>query len=275
MEWRIEHFDEIDSTNTWVGAQALEGAAEGLVALADFQSRGRGRRDRRWEAPAGSALLCSVLLRPAVDLDDVQLGVAVMALALRAALERAAGLHADLKWPNDLLVGNAKVAGLLSEVVATDEGVALVVGLGVNLTSHPVTSSTSVRGATLCARSTRGPSPRWANACASASWAPTTSVTRAGSMAPVAWSSRSTASRGPSPRETSCTCGLTSRRPREPPDPGAGHGRRRPGGGRPGRSPRRCDPTGGRRRVLTRRALRRRRRVRGAGPDAPRPGHHR
>src|SRR5487761_2022386 len=155
MEWRIEHFDEIDSTNTWVGAQALEGAAEGLVALAAFQSRGRGRRDRRWEAPAGSALLCSVLLRPAVDLDDVQLGVAVMALALRAALDRAAGLHADLKWPNDLLVGKATVAGLLSEVVATDEGVALVVGLGVNLTSHPLTSSTSVRdasGVTLSAR---------------------------------------------------------------------------------------------------------------------------
>src|SRR5487761_2613581 len=132
MEWRIEHFDEIDSTNTGVGAQALEGAAEGLVALADFQSRGRGRRDRRWEAPAGSALLCSVLLRPAVDLDDVQLGVAVMALALRAALERAAGLHADLKWPNDLLVGN-----------------------GVSLTSHALTTSTSVRdasGVTLSAR---------------------------------------------------------------------------------------------------------------------------
>lgn len=149
MVWRVEHFSEIDSTNTWLGGQALEGAPEGLVAVADFQTKGRGRRERRWEAPAGSSLLCSVLLRPRVDLDDIQLGVAVVALSLRAALVRLVGLRADLKWPNDLLVDGAKLAGLLAEVVATDEGVALVVGCGVNLRSHPEgTASTSVSEAT-------------------------------------------------------------------------------------------------------------------------------
>ena len=148
MVWRVEHFDEIDSTNTWVGARALEGEPEGLVALADFQTQGRGRRDRRWEAPAGSALLCSLLLRPDVGLDAVQLGVALVALSLRAALGRLTQLSCDLKWPNDLLIRGDKVAGLLAEVVASEDGVALIVGCGVNLTSHPdATASTSVRDA--------------------------------------------------------------------------------------------------------------------------------
>jgi BirA family biotin operon repressor/biotin-[acetyl-CoA-carboxylase] ligase len=137
MIWRIEYFDEIESTNSWVASQALEGAAEGLVAVANYQSKGRGRLGRPWHAPAGSALLCSVLLRPRVDLDDLQLGVAAVSLALRAALVRLSGIRPDLKWPNDLLVGEAKLAGVLAEVVATEDGPALIVGVGVNLTDHP------------------------------------------------------------------------------------------------------------------------------------------
>jgi BirA family transcriptional regulator, biotin operon repressor / biotin---[acetyl-CoA-carboxylase] ligase len=153
MVWRVHRFDEIDSTNTWVASQALEGAPEGLVAVADFQTRGRGRRDRPWEAAPGSSLLCSVLLRPRIDLDDLQLGVAAVSLALRAALVRLAGVRPDLKWPNDLLLGDHKVGGVLSEVVATSEGTALVVGFGVNLTDHPpgATSVKEVAGVTITA----------------------------------------------------------------------------------------------------------------------------
>ncbi|MDE2290887.1 MAG: hypothetical protein KGL53_02285, partial [Elusimicrobia bacterium] len=72
--WRVEHLVEVDSTNTWVGARAQAGEPEGLVAVADFQTRGRGRLDRTWEAAPGTALLCSILLRPGLDLDDVHLG---------------------------------------------------------------------------------------------------------------------------------------------------------------------------------------------------------
>lgn len=153
MIWRVQHFDEIDSTNTWVASQALEGAPEGLVCVADFQTRGRGRRDRSWESTPRSALLCSVLLRPQVDLDDLQLGVAAVSLALRAALVRLSGVRPDLKWPNDLLVGDSKVAGVLAEVLATDTGPALVVGFGVNLTEHPAgaTSVADVAGVTITA----------------------------------------------------------------------------------------------------------------------------
>ena len=105
--WRIEHFDVIDSTNTWVGERALEGAPEGLVAVADFQSAGRGRLDRRWESPPSASLLCSILLRPDVAPDQLQLVVACVALAARAALVRLCGVRPALKWPNDLIVGDA------------------------------------------------------------------------------------------------------------------------------------------------------------------------
>ena len=145
--WRVEHFDVIDSTNTWLSARALEGAPEGLVAVADFQSAGRGRLDRRWESPAGASLLCSILLRPDVGPDQLQLVVACVALAARSALVRLSGVRPALKWPNDLIVAEAKIAGLLAEIVSVDERLAVVVGIGVNLIDEgPANvSATSVR----------------------------------------------------------------------------------------------------------------------------------
>ena len=133
--WRIEHFDQIDSTNTWLGEKARHGAAEGPVAYADFQTAGRGRLDRVWEATPGSSLLCSILLRPPLGEGELQLAVACVALGARAALVRLCGVRPDLKWPNDLMVGEKKLAGLLAEVVVTSDGFAMVVGLGVNLKS--------------------------------------------------------------------------------------------------------------------------------------------
>lgn len=134
MIWRIEHFEQIDSTNSWLVSRAKEDAPEGLVAYSDFQSHGRGRLDRRWDAPSGSSLLCSVLLRPRVAIDDAALVVACVALAARAALVRLSGVRPDIKWPNDLVVGGSKVAGLLAEIVDTTQDVSIVVGIGVNLT---------------------------------------------------------------------------------------------------------------------------------------------
>jgi BirA family biotin operon repressor/biotin-[acetyl-CoA-carboxylase] ligase len=75
-----------------------------------------------------------MLLRPTLQADQLQLVVAVVALAARTALERLCGLRPQLKWPNDLVVGENKLAGLLAEVVATTNGFAVVVGLGLNLT---------------------------------------------------------------------------------------------------------------------------------------------
>jgi BirA family biotin operon repressor/biotin-[acetyl-CoA-carboxylase] ligase len=158
LNWRVQHFEVVDSTNDWLRARALDGEAEGLVAIADYQSAGRGRLDRTWESPAGSSLLCSILLRPAVTNDDLQLVVAAVALSARAALARLCALETVLKWPNDLLVGHRKLAGLLAELVWHDGDVAVVVGIGVNLTfdGPPAVQSTSVleaSGMTITARS--------------------------------------------------------------------------------------------------------------------------
>lgn len=134
--WRIEWFDELDSTNRYLLGAARAGAADGLVIVADHQTEGRGRLDRRWEAPPGSSLLVSVLLRVAGEADAPS---ALMAagVALADAVESTATIAVGLKWPNDLMVapaggsagGDRKLAGLLAE----RDGDALVVGAGCNV----------------------------------------------------------------------------------------------------------------------------------------------
>jgi BirA family biotin operon repressor/biotin-[acetyl-CoA-carboxylase] ligase len=133
-EWEVRRFAEIDSTNSYLREQARSGAAAGLVAVADHQTAGRGRLDRRWEAPAGASLLMSVLLRPAFDPAELHLCTAAVALAAAEACREVAGVGPVLKWPNDLLVGEAKLAGVLAEAEFTGTGVAsVVVGIGINV----------------------------------------------------------------------------------------------------------------------------------------------
>lgn len=106
--------------------EARHGAAEGLVAVADHQTAGRGRLGRTWEAPAGASLLMSVLLRPDLSAERRHLVTTAVALAGASAIDEAGP---TLKWPNDLLIGGRKVAGVLAEV----DGDAVVVGMGINL----------------------------------------------------------------------------------------------------------------------------------------------
>jgi BirA family transcriptional regulator, biotin operon repressor / biotin---[acetyl-CoA-carboxylase] ligase len=110
--------------------QSLLGPAdpEGAVAVAEFQTAGRGRLGRAWTAPAGTALLCSVLLRPPAGSRIAQLSL-VGGLAAAEAVEEALGRAAQLKWPNDVLVDGLKVAGVLAEA---REGI-VVLGVGVNV----------------------------------------------------------------------------------------------------------------------------------------------
>jgi BirA family biotin operon repressor/biotin-[acetyl-CoA-carboxylase] ligase len=131
--WDVRRFAEIDSTNAYLRREARQGAPEGTTAVADHQSAGRGRMDRRWEAPPGASLLASVLFRPDFDPAELHLCTAAMALAAIEACLQVAGVEPDVKWPNDLLVGEAKLAGILAE--AEFEGVrcALVVGIGLNV----------------------------------------------------------------------------------------------------------------------------------------------
>lgn len=132
--WEIRRFAEIGSTNTYVLDQARQGTAEGLVAVAEHQTAGRGRLDRRWESPPGANLLASVLLRPACEAGDLHLCSGAVALAAAEASEELAAVQPVLKWPNDLLVDGSKLAGVLAE--ADFEGTRLmgvVVGIGLNV----------------------------------------------------------------------------------------------------------------------------------------------
>lgn len=99
--------------------------------MADVQREGRGRLGRTWESPAGTSLLVSVLLRPALPEAQLHLGVACMAVAAVEACARVAGVRPRLKWPNDLVLGapEAKLGGILAEA----DPPALVVGLGLNV----------------------------------------------------------------------------------------------------------------------------------------------
>lgn len=139
---------ETASTNDDAMALARDGAPEGAVVLAEHQSAGRGRRQRRWMAPPGSGLLVSVLLRPPVELAGC---VGMLAgVAMAEAVETVAGVTAGLKWPNDLVWGGSperKLAGILCEAdwppgstasggwrrPYPSERVAVVAGVGLNV----------------------------------------------------------------------------------------------------------------------------------------------
>jgi BirA family transcriptional regulator, biotin operon repressor / biotin---[acetyl-CoA-carboxylase] ligase len=129
--YEIHRFATIDSTNTWVMEQARRGAAEYLVAVADEQTAGRGRLGRTWVSPPGGSLLLSLLLRPVgLPMDRLHLATAAVAMSGADAVALIAEVQPSLKWPNDLLIGNRKLAGVLTEV----EGDAVVVGIGINCT---------------------------------------------------------------------------------------------------------------------------------------------
>ena len=133
-EWDIHWLDEVDSTNTYVRDRARHGAPAGLVAVADHQTAGRGRLDRRWESPPGANLLASVLLRPVLGGGDVHLCAGAVALAGADACREVAGVEPVLKWPNDLLLDGAKLAGVLAEAeFAGTSLTAVVVGIGINV----------------------------------------------------------------------------------------------------------------------------------------------
>ncbi|TMB92111.1 MAG: biotin--[acetyl-CoA-carboxylase] ligase [Chloroflexi bacterium] len=131
----IVRLARVGSTQDVVRAAARSGAAEGYCCVADEQTSGRGRQGRSWVAPAGAALLASVLLRPS---EQAAPGVPIAAgLAVVDALEAAFAVAARLRWPNDVVAGGGKLAGLLAEVepAAAQSGrVAVVLGLGLNLT---------------------------------------------------------------------------------------------------------------------------------------------
>ena len=130
------HYKSLPSTNTEVARLAADGATEGLSIVANEQTAGRGRLQRTWSSPKGAGLYFSILLRPEIPLHSWPLLTFMAAVATGDALIAAAGLQTEIKWPNDLLAGERKICGILSETVDTSAGRAAVVGIGINLTAR-------------------------------------------------------------------------------------------------------------------------------------------
>jgi BirA family biotin operon repressor/biotin-[acetyl-CoA-carboxylase] ligase len=127
---RLDVVLQTGSTNDDLLAAARAGAAEGTVLVAEHQTRGRGRQGREWVTRTGSALIFSVLLRPVgVPAADRGWLPLLTGVAVARALREVAGVDAGLKWPNDVLAGGAKLAGILAE----QGGEAIIVGVGLNV----------------------------------------------------------------------------------------------------------------------------------------------
>lgn len=131
--WTVRHVAETGSTNDDLMAAAHDGAPHRSVIVADFQTAGKGRLDRSWEAAAGTNLLVSLLFR--YDREDVFRFARVVALASRAACRAVSGVAPHLKWPNDLVIGDLKLGGLLAVGAPGERFV--VVGIGVNVSWAP------------------------------------------------------------------------------------------------------------------------------------------
>ena len=132
---QILRFDSLPSTNLEAARRAIEGAAEGLCVVASEQTAGRGRLQRQWISPKGAGLYFSVVLRPRIHQSSWPLITLAAALAVHDALLEAYSLKTDIKWPNDILSNSRKLCGILAETVETTDGRALVLGIGINLTS--------------------------------------------------------------------------------------------------------------------------------------------
>lgn len=133
MDFTILRFDSVGSTNTEAANQTRKGAAEGLCIIAEEQTAGRGRQGRTWISEKGSGLYFSIVLRPKIESRFLPLITLMAGVAVHDALEEL-GLRPDIKWVNDILIGEKKIGGILAETIETGTGLAVVVGIGVNLT---------------------------------------------------------------------------------------------------------------------------------------------
>lgn len=128
ITWSLHYEAVCESTQEIARAAAEAGAREGWTVVTDLQRSGRGRQGRAWVAPAEQALLVSVVLQPPIDvLPKLPL---LVGLAVAGGIESVAGIAPDLKWPNDVLLGEHKVGGVLLERPAST---AVLVGIGVNV----------------------------------------------------------------------------------------------------------------------------------------------
>jgi BirA family biotin operon repressor/biotin-[acetyl-CoA-carboxylase] ligase len=134
MQITVLTFDSLESTNTEALNQAKLGADEGVCVIARQQTAGRGRHGRTWVSPKDAGLYFSIVLRPELDMQDLPLITLMTGVAVHETLAEL-GINADIKWVNDSLVNEKKICGILAETTDTPLGLAVIVGIGINLRS--------------------------------------------------------------------------------------------------------------------------------------------
>lgn len=132
---RLHYYSEIDSTNNRAKALAEESAPEGSLVITDYQTAGRGRENRKWVSPAKQNLLFSFILRPPPILQNAPQITTIAAVAICDTIRKETRLrNTMIKWPNDIRIGEKKVAGILTEMKTLKKRIEfVVVGIGINI----------------------------------------------------------------------------------------------------------------------------------------------
>jgi BirA family biotin operon repressor/biotin-[acetyl-CoA-carboxylase] ligase len=146
--WRYDVLATSPSTNAEAAARYRAGEDPGLVVVAEHQTAGRGRMDRVWETPDRAALTVSFVVDPGIEVGSWPWLPLLTGIAAAEAVRRSAGVDAELKWPNDVLVGDRKLAGILAERVERPGAAAAVIGIGINVSQEraelPIEAATSL-----------------------------------------------------------------------------------------------------------------------------------
>lgn len=126
-------FDALDSTNNYGKELANRQQVHGTLIVADAQTAGKGRRGRGWQSPKGSNIYMSLCLEPKLRTDCVAGLTLVMALAVAEAVRKVTSCEPRIKWPNDVVLNGRKICGILTEMLFTERGYAVVIGVGINV----------------------------------------------------------------------------------------------------------------------------------------------
>lgn len=130
----IISYKKVDSTNTVAYGLAEDGASEGTVILAEEQAKGKGRRGRLWASPSKGGIYMSCVLRPGILPSEISKITLLAAVAAAKSIRQVTGLNAMIKWPNDILVNNKKICGILTEMKAEQDRIHfIVIGIGINV----------------------------------------------------------------------------------------------------------------------------------------------
>lgn len=157
---KVHHYFGIGSTNLEAMQAAAMGAPEGSVFLAEEQAAGRGRGGHSWTSPPSTGIYCSILLRPTLPPADALLLSLLAGLSVKSAVEQTTSVKPDLRWPNDLMIGDKKFCGILTEMNAEVTRVRYaVIGIGINVNQwefppelEPIATSLRIASGEECSR---------------------------------------------------------------------------------------------------------------------------